>query len=214
MTCPINSSPPSATYKCQWIGSALVRIMACRLFGAKPLSNQCWVIVNWTLRNELQWNFNQDTKLFIHSTASENIVCEMAAILSRGKWGPCRRSSSRSNNAIACCEYPLWDCTETNAYTWSNLTTREEQKGVGKFWQLTRSLLQKLNKCNRQQFKEKNLWHYSFLFQRCSLTWKDKEDIQFIYSIHQLTGMHAIKWHRPGSTLAQIINVYYSPERH
>ena len=31
-----NSSPPSATYM-QWTGSALVQIMACRLFGAKPL---------------------------------------------------------------------------------------------------------------------------------------------------------------------------------
>ena len=30
--------PPSATYMRQWIGSALVQIMACRLFGAKPLS--------------------------------------------------------------------------------------------------------------------------------------------------------------------------------
>ena len=33
-----NSSPPSAAYMRQWIGSALVQIMACRLFGAKPLS--------------------------------------------------------------------------------------------------------------------------------------------------------------------------------
>ena len=34
----INSSPPSVAYKRQWIGSALVQIMACRLFGANPLS--------------------------------------------------------------------------------------------------------------------------------------------------------------------------------
>ena len=34
----VNSSPPSAAYMHQWIGSALVQIMACRLFGAKPLS--------------------------------------------------------------------------------------------------------------------------------------------------------------------------------
>ena len=38
--------------------------------------NQCWVIVNWTLRNKIQWNFNQKTKLFIRETASENIVCQ------------------------------------------------------------------------------------------------------------------------------------------
>ena len=24
---------------------------------------QCWVIIDWTLRNKLQWNFNQNTKL-------------------------------------------------------------------------------------------------------------------------------------------------------
>ena len=34
----VNSSLPSAAYMRQWIGSALVQIMACRLFGAKPLS--------------------------------------------------------------------------------------------------------------------------------------------------------------------------------
>ena len=60
--CLFNSSPPSAAYMCQWIGSALVQIMACCLFD------------------------NQNTKLFIHENASENIVCEMAAILSRGRW--------------------------------------------------------------------------------------------------------------------------------
>ena len=34
----INSSPPRAAYKCQWTVSALVQIMACRLYGTKPLS--------------------------------------------------------------------------------------------------------------------------------------------------------------------------------
>ena len=32
------SSPSSAAYMRQWTGSPLVQIMACRLFGAKPLS--------------------------------------------------------------------------------------------------------------------------------------------------------------------------------
>ena len=34
----VNSSPPSAAYMRQWIGSALVQIMVCRLFGTEPLS--------------------------------------------------------------------------------------------------------------------------------------------------------------------------------
>ena len=34
----VNSFPPSVAYMRQWIGSALIQIMACRLLGAKPLS--------------------------------------------------------------------------------------------------------------------------------------------------------------------------------
>ena len=34
----LNSSPPSAAYMRQWIRSALLQIMACCMFGAKPLS--------------------------------------------------------------------------------------------------------------------------------------------------------------------------------
>ena len=60
--------------------------MACRLSAPSHYLNQCWVIVNWTLRNKFQWNSNHNTKLFIHRNASENIICEMAAILPRGKW--------------------------------------------------------------------------------------------------------------------------------
>ena len=27
--------------------------------------NQCWIIVNWTLRNKLQWNLNRNSNIFI-----------------------------------------------------------------------------------------------------------------------------------------------------
>ena len=36
--------------------------------------------------NKHQWNSNQNTKLFIHKKAYEDVVNEMAAILSRGRW--------------------------------------------------------------------------------------------------------------------------------
>ena len=55
---------------------SLVQIMACRLLGAKPISDPCYNTVNWTLRNELQRNS------YIWNTF-ENVVWEMAAILSR-----------------------------------------------------------------------------------------------------------------------------------
>ena len=48
--------------------------------------NQCWIIVNWTLRNKLQWNFDWNSNIFIKENALENRICEMAAILSKGRW--------------------------------------------------------------------------------------------------------------------------------
>ena len=36
-------------------------------------------VIMWTLRNKLQWYFNRNSYIF----AFENVVCEMAAILSR-----------------------------------------------------------------------------------------------------------------------------------
>ena len=45
--------------------------------------NQWQFIVNWTIWNKLQWNFNQNTKIFITEKSFENIVCKMATILSR-----------------------------------------------------------------------------------------------------------------------------------
>ena len=54
----INPTPSNDAYMRQWIGSALVQIMACRLFG-----DQCRIVVNWTLRNKLPWIFNQNAKV-------------------------------------------------------------------------------------------------------------------------------------------------------
>ena len=57
--------------------------------GRRQLSrylNQWWNIVNWTLRNKLQWKFNRNSNIFIHENAIESVVCEMAAILSWPQW--------------------------------------------------------------------------------------------------------------------------------
>ena len=45
--------------------------------------NQYWNVVNWTLRNKLQWNLNQNSYLFIQGNAFKNIGRKLAAILSR-----------------------------------------------------------------------------------------------------------------------------------
>ena len=46
--------------------------------------NQCWNIVDYTLRNKLQWKSIKNTRVFIHENVFENVVCEMATILSSG----------------------------------------------------------------------------------------------------------------------------------
>ena len=49
--------------------------MACRL-------NQCWDIVNWTLK----WNFNRNSNIFTEETMIENVVCKMLHNLSRPQY--------------------------------------------------------------------------------------------------------------------------------
>ena len=65
-----NSSPPSATYMRQWIGSALVQIMVCRLFGAKL--GYCQL----DFGNIFQLNLNMNSIVFIQENANEDVVCQ------------------------------------------------------------------------------------------------------------------------------------------
>ena len=83
----VNSSPPSTTYIHLWTWSALVQVMACRLFDTKSLPEPMLTSSQLDLGNTLQiWNSNRNTKLFMHENAVETVVCEMAAILSRWRW--------------------------------------------------------------------------------------------------------------------------------
>ena len=45
--------------------------------------NQCWNIVNLTLRNKLQWNLNRNSNICIQENLFESVDCETASILSR-----------------------------------------------------------------------------------------------------------------------------------
>ena len=72
---PINTSPPSVAYMRQRIESALFEIMTCRLYlTPNHHLNQCWVIVNGTVRNKHQWNFNQNKKKIIHEIKDLTIL--------------------------------------------------------------------------------------------------------------------------------------------
>ena len=59
----------------------MVQIIACRQ--AIQL-NQCWNVVDWTLRNKLQWRFTKFL-YFIQENAFENVVWKTTAISSRAQ---------------------------------------------------------------------------------------------------------------------------------
>ena len=66
--------------------------MACRLVGAKPLSEPMLEYFNWTPRNKLQWNFNRNSDIFIQEKPSKTVVWKMLAILSRSQCVIVRRA--------------------------------------------------------------------------------------------------------------------------
>ena len=57
--------------------------MACRLVGAKPISEPMRDIIYWAPRNKHQCNFNQNSSISIQENQVENLVWEMASVLSR-----------------------------------------------------------------------------------------------------------------------------------
>ena len=80
--------------------------------------NQCSLIVNCTTRNKLQWNSKQNSKLFIEENAFENVVCEMAAILSVGRWV----NSLRPNDTYVCNLVIISSSNSLSpAITWNNV---------------------------------------------------------------------------------------------
>ena len=48
--------------------------MAWCLFVAKPLPYQCWLIVNWTPGNIIQWKWILNSIIFIQENAFEIVV--------------------------------------------------------------------------------------------------------------------------------------------
>ena len=60
--------------------------MAWRLDGAKPLTEPMLNIVNWTLRNKLQWNVNGNSNIFIEENTFENVICKKMSLSS---WPQC-----------------------------------------------------------------------------------------------------------------------------
>ena len=60
--------------------------MACRLIGAKPLSEPMQPYYQLDPKEQTSVKFESKYKLFIQENAFEGVVREMAAILSRERW--------------------------------------------------------------------------------------------------------------------------------
>ena len=90
--------------------STLIRVMVCCLEASICYLNQYWNSVNWTLKNKLQWNFNQIPYIFLHENILGNVECKMWAILFRSQcvivtvhtlpWGIRRLISTISGAAV------------------------------------------------------------------------------------------------------------------
>ena len=85
-----NTFPPSAAYMRQWIGSALVQVMACRLFSAKPLPEPMLVYCQLNSRKQISVKFEFEFYHFhLKKNASETFVCQNGGPFVQGEMSIC-----------------------------------------------------------------------------------------------------------------------------
>ena len=70
----------------RWTGSVLVQVMACRRFGAEPLPDPMLIYCQLDPKEHTSVKFEAKYKTIHSRNTSENVVCEMAAIVSTGRW--------------------------------------------------------------------------------------------------------------------------------
>ena len=80
-----NPSPPSAAYMRQWIGWSLIHMMACRLFGAKPLSEPMLGHCQLRLLGTNSW-MSVKIRSFSFKNSNENVVCQNSGHFVQGGW--------------------------------------------------------------------------------------------------------------------------------
>ena len=101
--------------------------MASHIFSASHYLNQWWNIVNWTLRNKFQWNFNQNLNIFVQEYAFEDIVCKMVDILSRPQWVNRRNRGSSSGGQHPNSNIPKWRTWWYDYHQISNIRRTKSQ---------------------------------------------------------------------------------------
>ena len=76
-------SPTGAAYVRRWTASALVQVMACHLFGTKPLPEPILTYCQLDPEEQTSVKIESKYKISTEENAFENVVCKMEAILSR-----------------------------------------------------------------------------------------------------------------------------------
>ena len=120
MCMALNSSPPSAAYMCQWSGLALVQIMACHLFGTKPLSKP---MLGYCQLDPLGTNFSE-----VLIKAQNFSFMKMHLNVSSAKWWPfCPEvhelnGHSRKENLLMMTEINNYTACTTTYIVWCLIT--------------------------------------------------------------------------------------------
>ena len=86
--------------------------------------NQCCNKIKSKLRNKFQWNLKQNPYIFIQENAFNNVVCEMATILSRPQCVKCMDGSSRSKVMIFLA-----------IYVWNDGYSKDKDQSVSLSWE-------------------------------------------------------------------------------
>ena len=85
--------------------------------------NQCWNIVNWTLRNKLQWNFNCNSNIFIE----ENMVSNVVHFISASMWWELCSTIYRIQESQTQIKVPLIPASSGNLKPARNITHNQVQ---------------------------------------------------------------------------------------
>ena len=85
-----DSSPSSAAYMHHWPGSALVQVMACHLFGAKPLPEPMLAYCQVDSWEQISVKFESEFYHFIQENALEIVVCQNGSHFVQGQMSQCR----------------------------------------------------------------------------------------------------------------------------
>ena len=150
----LNSSPPSAAYMRQWTVSTSVQVMACRLFGVKPLPEPMLAYCHVDPREQISVKFKSE---FYHFHSRKCIWnCRLP------KWRPlCPGGDELTDDKSILVQVMAWNCLAPSHYhsqCWSSSMFKSNQVyfSLGTY--------QQYNTNNLTQYLEKgNQWSSAYL---------------------------------------------------